>query len=251
MFNIFDKTLNYNKIVKICKNNNEDFNPSYVSIINNPTYIIRRKLYDINKKYINKIKGNVLDIGCGSKPYEELFVNATNYVGLDTKYSGHVHKNESVDVFYNGKVFPFENNSFDNAVCFQVLEHVDDIDLFIKEIKRVVAKNGYILFSMPFIWEEHELPFDFRRYTYYGIKNLLNKHNLSLINYEKYCDGMEMIPQFINIYLRKFNKNQFLYILVKLFGIMPMNILAIIFSSFKIKFDTLYIGHVFTVKNNK
>lgn len=247
-----DKWLKYLLNLKIrLKNNDENFNPSLISIINKPNYIIRKALYKSKKKYIAKITGDVLDIGCGNKPYEKLFVNNTKYVGLDTKSSGHKHKKENIDVYYDGKIFPFEDNSFDNAVCFQVLEHVEDIELFFHEVTRVIKKDGFILFDMPFVWEEHELPYDFRRYTSIGIQKVLKQNNLRLVKYERYCDGLEMIPQFINLYFRKLYNYKELKLFTNIVGVMPMNILGEIFSKINLKFTTIYGGHIFLAQNIK
>jgi SAM-dependent methyltransferase len=237
-------------LMKKFKSGNENFNPGLFSVVYKPNYIIRRELYDVKRKYINKITGRVLDIGCGSKPYKELFIYANEYIGMDTKSSGHEHKDENIDIYYDGKQFPFGNNSFDNAVCFQVLEHVDDINLFFQEITRVTKKDGYILFDMPFIWEEHELPYDFRRYTGKGIQKLLKKYNFRLVKYERYCDGLEMIPQFINMYIRKIKtKSRIAHYIINIFLILPMNLLGILFKNVGIKFDTIYGGHLFLVQN--
>jgi SAM-dependent methyltransferase len=245
---IFIKLL---KLKKAFKSDNENFNPSFLSILNKPNYIVRKEIYHLKKKYVNKITGKVLDIGCGSKPYEKLFIYAKKYIGLDTKSSGHIHKDENVDIYYDGGQFPFENNAFDNAVCFQVLEHVDNINLFFQEIARVIKKDGYILFEMPFIWEEHELPYDFRRYTGKGIQKLLKQYNFRLVKYERYCDGLEMIPQFINMYIRKIKtKSRMAHYIINILLIMPMNLLGILLKNIGIKFDTIYGGHLFLVQNN-
>ena len=60
------------------------------------------------------MQGKVLDFGCGKKPYQSLFTNAEEYIGVDYEGEGHSHQNETIDVFYDGKKIPFENNTFDN-----------------------------------------------------------------------------------------------------------------------------------------
>ena len=92
----------------------------------------------------------------------------SEYIGLDTHNSGHNHVNTDADFFYNGDYFPFDDNSFDCLVCFQVMEHVDNVDLFLAEIKRVLKPDGLLLASAPFMWPEHEMPYDFKRWTSIG-----------------------------------------------------------------------------------
>jgi len=63
--------------------------------------------------------GRILDVGCGSKPYQELF-GATEYIGLEIE--GSVSKD--ADYLYAGKVFPFNDEDFDSVFSSQTLEHV-------------------------------------------------------------------------------------------------------------------------------
>jgi len=54
------------------------------------------------------MNGIMLDFGCGSKPYKELF-SVDKYIGLDIEKSGHNHKEEPIDFYYDGKTIPFKN----------------------------------------------------------------------------------------------------------------------------------------------
>lgn len=159
----------------------EAFIPTpFLGTLLNPVYIARSALYRCVAAVAPEISGSVLDFGCGSKPYEFLFKNATEYVGLDTK-AGHDHEalGSKVDVFYDGKVIPFEAGRFDAVVSFEVMEHVFNIDEALEEIKRVLKPGGTVLITMPFLWFEHEQPYDFGRYTSYGIKSVLLRHGFS------------------------------------------------------------------------
>jgi SAM-dependent methyltransferase len=154
----------------------EAFAVSPISIIVNPFYIIRNGLYKAISKQAINLTGEILDFGCGKKPYEHLFVNAETYIGVDIKISGHDHKNSKVDKFYDGKILPFPDNSFDSVVSFEVFEHIFNIDEVLLEIRRVLKPNGQLLITIPFAWDEHEAPFDYARYTSFGIKNILEKN---------------------------------------------------------------------------
>ncbi len=176
------------------------------------------------------IKGRILDIGCGNKPYKKYFAY-TEYIGLDTHNSGHNHINTDADIFYDGAIFPFQDNSFDCIVCFQVMEHVSDIDLFINEIRRVLKPGGYMLATAPFMWPEHEKPYDFRRWTSFGFKSNFIAKKFEVINNIKSGNSLIVIVSFINDYFRSkqnssikkflfsiiyFTLNLFCYSLIKL-----------------------------------
>jgi hypothetical protein len=85
----------------------EEFLTTPFSMFFNPTYIIRRELYTSILKFSPKINGRVLDFGCGTKPYESVFINAKSYLGVDIKVSGNKHK-DKVDYFYDGKIYHFQ-----------------------------------------------------------------------------------------------------------------------------------------------
>jgi len=148
------------------------FRPSFLGIFTNPFYIGRSKLFREIKKCAPVIGGRVLDVGCGQKPYQSLF-QSTEYIGLDVEESGHNHANEQIDVYYDGVQFPFENDSFDSVICNQVLEHIATPEITLSEIHRVLKPQSYVLLTVPFIADEHEQPFDFYRYSSFGIKHLL------------------------------------------------------------------------------
>jgi len=94
---------------------------------------------------------------------------AASYIGVDLEATGHDHSNSKIDVLYDGKVLPFKDGQFDAVVSFEVLEHVFNLSEVMREINRVTTDSGYLLISVPFAWLEHEIPYDFARYTSFGI----------------------------------------------------------------------------------
>ena len=88
---------------------NREFNPS----ISHPYYFIRKNLYRKIGEYADQLRGDLLDFGCGSKPYKSLFRQAASYTGIDFENPGHPHINEQIDYFYDGKRLPFEGGRFD------------------------------------------------------------------------------------------------------------------------------------------
>ena len=154
----------------------EHFNPTWLTFPIHPYFIIRSSLYKNISYLAPNVSGNILDVGCGRKPYEHLFTHSTSYIGLDTFSSGHSHTKTRADCFYDGTVFPFDTNTFDSIVCFEVMEHIEDVDFFLSEISRVLKPGGMFLCTTPFAWEEHEMPYDFVRYTSIGLKAKLSKN---------------------------------------------------------------------------
>jgi SAM-dependent methyltransferase len=152
-----------------------------------------------NEKYIY---GKVLDIGCGEKPYQNLF-KTSQYIGIDIEQSGHNHEKSKIDQFYDGIHIPFENESFDNIVCFEVLEHVFEPDTIVREMQRILKPNGHILLTTPFIWNEHEIPYDYGRYTFYGLKHLFEKNGFVVMEQKRILSGIPLFIVLISLFFRE------------------------------------------------
>ena len=66
----------------------EKYNPGFFGLFINPFYFARKGLYMHIKSLSSYISGKTLDVGCGQKPYEDLF-NYSEYVGLEIQDSEH------------------------------------------------------------------------------------------------------------------------------------------------------------------
>ncbi len=108
-----------------------------------------------------KIQGSVLDFGCGSKPYLKEFAHCDSYIGVDLEVSSHNHEKSQVDIYYDGEKLPWPNDTFNSIISFEVLEHLPYPAKSIIEIARVLKPNGTLLVTVPFLYGEHEIPFDF------------------------------------------------------------------------------------------
>lgn len=205
----------------------QDFNPSFIGMLINPFYIARKGLYKGIRKFAPHIKGKVIDVGCGRKPYRELFI-CEEYIGLDIENPGHPHLNEDIDVFYDGKVFPFDNERFDNALCNQVLEHVFNPDEFLSEINRVLVTKGHLLLTVPFAWDEHEQPFDYARYSSFGLKHLLEKNGFEIVGHVKSVNDMRAVAQLWNtfIYKKTVSNNGYMNLLLTCVLIFPFTLIS-------------------------
>jgi len=146
-----------------------DFNPSLL----HPYYFIRKGLLNKIKQYAHYMRGDVLDFGCGVKPYRTLFTVAKSYTGVDYENPGHSHLNEQIDIYYDGETLPFAANSFDSIFSSEVFEHVFNLEEILPEMNRVLKPGGHLLITCPFVWPEHEKPHDFARYTLFALRSRL------------------------------------------------------------------------------
>ena len=211
----------------------EQFLCSPLAMVLNNAYIVRRGLYKGILSVSPRIAGNILDFGCGSKPYESLFVNAASYTGVDIEISGHNHEHSRVDVYYDGKTLPFPDRHFDAVVSFEVFEHVFNIDEAMSEIGRVLKPGGQLLITVPFAWYEHEVPYDFARYTSYGIRHILEQHKFEVVEIIKTTTYVLAVCQMWIAYLSQhlFPKKKPLSIVFQLLVIFPFTLGSLLLNA--------------------
>lgn len=222
------------------------FFPNFLSLFINPFFLIRKALLKEIKLLAPELTGSILDFGCGAKPYKELFTESSNYIGVDLENEAHDHANEEVDVYYDGTKLPFDDKSFDNVFSTEVLEHVPNIHNSLTELNRVLKSNGKILLTTPFVFPEHEMPYDFRRLTVNGLKQVLNETGFEVIKVQKYGSFFKVINQLIIMYLHGllFTKNKYINLIINSIFIFPITFLSLILSPFILKNHTLYFGIV-------
>ncbi|MGV3528460.1 MAG: class I SAM-dependent methyltransferase [Flavisolibacter sp.] len=175
------------------------FNPG----LSHPYYFIRKGLYQKIRQYAPQLQGSLLDFGCGSKPYHSLFENVSEYIGVDFESEGHDHRNEQIDVFYDGKTIPFPDNHFDSIFSSEVLEHIFNPGEILPELNRVLKNSGKILITCPFVWNEHEVPVDFARYTQFALKDMLEKNGFRVLQIDKSGDFTAAIYQMKMVYFNE------------------------------------------------
>lgn len=223
----------------------QSFQPTLFGLFLNPFYFIRRGLFLNIKKMAPRLSGRLLDFGCGRKPYENLF-SVDEYIGIDMEQTGHEHKNSKIDVYYDGKNIPFPDKSFESVFCSEVFEHVFNLDEIIMEINRVLKVGGKILITVPFSWNEHEVPYDFGRYTSFGIKHLLNKHGFDVLELQKSGNFARVNFQLWALYFYSIinTKNAGIDFILRMLFVIPINVFgSILLLVFPVN-KTLYFNNV-------
>ena len=229
----------------------EQFNPKILGLFINPFYFARKGLYQNVSKLITNLNGRLLDVGCGTKPYENI-CNVDEYIGLEIDDEGNRQHNYA-DVFYDGRTIPFEDKEFDSILSNQVFEHVFNPNEFLREINRVAKIDGLFLITVPFVWDEHEQPHDYARYSSFGLKYILDENGFEIIQHRKSNNGLEVIFQLINAYLYKVTQTKKAYFnLLIIFVLMtPVNIVGLILSKLLPKNDDLYLDNIVLAKKVK
>lgn len=152
--------------------------------------VMRRLVRDIRETAQRYGRGAVLDVGCGGRPHEAFFAaHAGRYVGIDTPAS----VLSQPDVHALASALPFEACSFDTVLCTQVLEHLAEPALCVAEIARVLRPGGHAILTAPQAWNLHEEPFDFFRFTRYGLIHLCTSVGLDTVEVRPQGGAFAMI----------------------------------------------------------
>ncbi len=130
-------------------------------------YILRRLASTIGAildRHISGSSGQVADVGAGDAPYRSLFERkGLDYICLDLAES------KCDMVIQPGLPLPVPDESVEIVTSFQVLEHVWDLDWYLAESRRILAKNGKLILSTHGVWLYHPHPGDYRRWTRSGL----------------------------------------------------------------------------------
>lgn len=123
--------------------------------------------------------GVLLDVGCGVKPYENLFrPYVEEYIGIEYSPESGFRGNKA-DVCGDAGYLPFADGSFDTILCTEVMEHVPNPEKTIEEFARLLRPGGKVLTTAPFFYPIHD-PYDFFRYTPDGLKVMMERHGLKV-----------------------------------------------------------------------
>lgn len=134
----------------------------------------RERLARENRAFAKRTKASmlVLDAGAGNGPYRSLFDHATyesaDFAQLKSAYTDLTYVCDLADI-------PVEEARFDRVVFNQVLEHIPDPRLVLAELHRVLKPGGEIICTCPLFYEEHQKPYDFYRYTQFGLRLLFEE----------------------------------------------------------------------------
>jgi colanic acid/amylovoran biosynthesis glycosyltransferase len=110
--------------------------------------------------------GLVVDLGCGAKPYSELF--SGRYLGIDL-----LATHGDPDCLAWAESVPVRSGVAAVAVSTQQLEHVEDPRAVLTEARRILGPGGVLLLSTHGVWPYHPDPHDYWRWTEEGLTKLI------------------------------------------------------------------------------
>jgi SAM-dependent methyltransferase len=164
-----------------------------------PLWIAKRSLRRALRSVAPRARGRLLDVGCGVKPYRALFPAVTEHLGIERP--GTLSKSRVVDVWGDALALPFRAASFDTVLCSEVLEHVPEPGRLFEEAARMLKPGGMLILSTPQVWGLHEEPFDYYRFTRYGLSHLARASGLEVVEVHATCGTFAMVGQRLSSFL--------------------------------------------------
>jgi len=147
----------------------------------NEDFSTRSKLQDVGRWYVTRFvesvamrlpSGNlILDAGAGESVYKKLFSHC-DYKAIDLAVGESRWNYSNLDYVGSLHEMPIENDIFDAVLCTQVLEHLEWPRESVKEMHRVLKPGGKLYMTVPMAQNEHQTPYDFFRYTSYGLESI-------------------------------------------------------------------------------
>ncbi len=154
-----------------------------------------------------KISGKVVDVGGQRNESHWRFLNTRNAEIKILNIDKSISPDYEVDVEH--EKFPVADSSQDAALCFNILEHISDEKNMLSEIRRVLKSGGFLLGAVPFLFNVHPDPHDYRRFTEEALLKILAENGfrqLSVIAIGKgpYTAAYSHIEFTIPYFLRPF-----------------------------------------------
>ena len=169
----------------------------------------------IKKLFKDKQKpASILDVGCGTGVNFRILKKFGQVTGVDdSKLAINFCRKRGIGEAKTGQAekLPFPKNSFDLICAFDLIEHVDDDVLALKEFQRVCKPGGFVFILAPayqFLWSEHDEALHHKRR--YSLSDLHRKMSLSNLNVVKrsYLITFLFIPILLFRFLKSLINNQ-------------------------------------------
>jgi 2-polyprenyl-3-methyl-5-hydroxy-6-metoxy-1,4-benzoquinol methylase len=207
---------------------------------------LKKKVKLINS--FQNTKGSLLDIGAGTGDFLAIAKkNGWQTTGIEPSDKAKAIA-ISKGVSFVNNLSDVQSASFDVITMWHVLEHVPNVELQIKELKRIVKPNGTIVIAVPNynsfdakhyanFWAAYDVPRHLWHFSKTAIKKLFEKENMKLVKIEP----LVFDSFYVSLLSEKYKNGKMNFLKAFLIG----------FKSNRIAKQTLeYSSHIYIIKNN-
>ena len=208
---------------------------------------LKNKLNLINN--CSATKGNLLDIGAGTGDFLlTAKQNGWNTIGVEpSEKAKGIAINKGIK--FSDSTQELESHSFDVITMWHVLEHVPNLEIQIRELKRLVKPNGTIIIAVPNyksydanyygkFWAAFDVPIHFWHFSKTAIQLIFEKENIKL---EKVLP-MKFDSFYVSLLSEKYKNGKMNYVKAIWIGLV---------SNWKAKRSSEYSSHIYVLKNGQ
>jgi SAM-dependent methyltransferase len=132
----------------------------------------------------------VLDVGSGDSNLIAHLGAANFLVRLDYPATNKRYA-QRPEAYADARSLPIADHTADVVTLLEVLEHVDGHEIALQEVSRVLKADGRLFLSVPFIYPIHDAPWDFQRFTRFGLIALLRRNGMHPV--VEICHGHSLL----------------------------------------------------------
>lgn len=147
-------------------------------------WLIDRKFERALRQLKGHASGQLLDVGCGRKPFAALYAGAVSrHVGVDLPGASLVPWDSlrlRADVAGDAQALPFRSAAFDTLLSTHMLVHVPEPAQAVSEMSRVLKPGGHLILSARQMWHVYT-PRDYYRFTASGLRHLAQQQGLEVV----------------------------------------------------------------------
>ena len=143
---------------------------NYIKLLFSNNSILRILQKDEFKKY--KLSGKCLEFGANHKIQRNFLYKDSNeynifYSNIDNKNKSFIKINLIKKLVHKKK--------YKNIIIFNVLEHLSEVNIALKNLNLLLDSKGKILGSTPFLYRVHGAPNDYNRFTKSYLQKILKE----------------------------------------------------------------------------
>ncbi|MFV1977181.1 MAG: class I SAM-dependent methyltransferase [Candidatus Scalindua sp.] len=162
---------------------------------------IANRYHAISRRKLGELRScEILDIGSGDSDHTMLLHSSNNTICLDYPITNQRYTN-APDIYGDACALPVADESVDVVLLLEVLEHIGDDSKAINSVKNALKRGGQLYLSLPFMYPIHDAPYDYKRFTIYGIRHILKENGFKISTETIHGNSLVTIMQLMNLSL--------------------------------------------------